>query len=446
MESLRLIKRPQSRRAFLQGTAALLFASALPLPARAADRVAEQVLGQWYKLLLELIRNTATYSPPVAARAFAYLGITAFESLATGNPALRSLAGQVPGLAPLPARDGGSHNEAVVLDAALAHAMAAHFGNTGPAGQRAMAAMTRDMATRAAAGVPADVVARSQAHGVAVSAHILDWSASDGGAVIENMGFPDGFTLGGEPGDWVPTSTLGLQQAPLLPNWGQNRTFAIPAEGNCDLPPVIAYSEDPASEFYAEAMVVYDTSKNRTDEQKLIARFWSDDPMMSPTPPGHWVSIMLGIFDRDATPVDRQAEVLAMLGMAISDAFVQCWRSKFEYDLLRPVTYIRRVIDPKWEPLLITPPFPEYPSGHSTQSGAAAAVLEGLYGAGFAFDDATHEDEGLGVRSFAGFWQAAEEAAISRLYGGIHFPAANVNGLKQGRCVAGHILGLKTRA
>ena len=113
---------------------------------------------------------------------------------------------------------------------------------------------------------------------------------------------------------------------------------------------------------------------------------------------------------------------------------------------MRPVTYIRRVIDPKWEPLLITPPFPEYPSGHSVQSGAAAGVLEALFGPGFAFDDATHEDDGLGVRSFIGFAEAAEEAAISRLYGGIHFPSANKNGLLQGRCVAAHVMELQTRA
>ena len=125
---------------------------------------------------------------------------------------------------------------------------------------------------------------------------------------------------------------------------------------------------------------------------------------------------------------------------------MQCWRSKFEYDLLRPITYIRRVIDPNWEPLLNTPPFPEYPSGHSTQSGAAAGVLEAFYGPDFAFEDATHEDDGIAPRPFAGFAEAAEEAAISRLYGGIHFPSANKNGLEQGRCIAGHILELKTRA
>ena len=113
--------------------------------------------------------------------------------------------------------------------------------------------------------------------------------------------------------------------------------------------------------------------------------------------------------------------VLALLGIAISDGFVQCWRSKFEYDLLRPITYIRRVIDPNWEPLLNTPPFPEYPSGHSTQSGAAATVLTAVFGENFAFDDSTHVDDGLPVRSFPNFRAAADEAGISRLYGGIHF-------------------------
>lgn len=420
-------------------------ATVLPRPAFAAEDRAAGVLANWYRLLLELIRHTATYSPPVAARSFAYLGVTVFEALATGNPALRSLAGQVRGLGPLPVRADGGHDDACVLAAALAHAMQAHFGNTGPTGQRAMQAMTEKMDALAGDGIAADVVERSRSHGVAVSAHILDWSASDGGAVIENMGFPMDYTLGGKPQDWVPTSTIAVQQKPLLPNWGANRTFAIPETGPCGLPPPVAYSEDPGSEFYAQAMEVYQVSKALSDEQKVIARFWSDDPMLSPTPPGHWVSILLQIFGRDATPVDRQAELLALLGMTISDAFVQCWRSKYEHDLLRPVTYIRRVIDPKWEPLLITPPFPEYPSGHSTQTGAAAALLDSLLGADFAFEDATHEEDGLGVRSFKGFWPAAEEAAMSRLYGGIHFRAANDNGLTQGRCVAGHMLKLKTR-
>ena len=124
--------------------------------------------------------------------------------------------------------------------------------------------------------------------------------------------------------------------------------------------------------------------------------------------------------------------------------FIACWQAKFAYNLLRPVTYIRQHIDPKWEPLLITPPFPEYPSGHSTQSGAAAGVLTAIFGEGFAFEDATHEDDGLAPRAFASFHDAAKEAAISRLYGGIHYRAAIDRGLEQGACVAQFAVGLKT--
>jgi len=123
-----------------------------------------------------------------------------------------------------------------------------------------------------------------------------------------------------------------------------------------------------------------------------------------------------------------------------------CWRVKYEYDLLRPVTYIQRLIDPKWRPLLITPPFPEYPSGHSSQSGAAATVLNGFFGENFAFTDRTHEKDGLPPRSFPSFWAAAEEAALSRLYGGIHFRAAIARGLDQGRCVGARVIALSTRA
>ncbi len=435
-----------TRRALLLGAASIGFAGAASPLFAMADTRANAVLGTWYKLLLELIRHTATYSPPVAARAFAYLGVTVFEAVASGNPALRTLAGQVNGLTSVPVRAPGDHDEACILHGALVHAINAHFSNTGPTGQRAMLAMTGKLDSIASAGVAEDVVARSLAYGVALSEHILQWSATDGGAVIENMGFPYDYALTEGPAHWVPTSTVAVQQRPLLPNWGQNRPFTLPEGDLCALAAPTEYSEDPASAFYAEAMEVYETSKSLTDDQKAIARFWSDDPMLSPTPPGHWLSIALQIFARDATPLPLQAETLALVGMAISDAFVACWRSKYEVDLLRPITYIRRVIDKKWEPLLNTPPFPEYPSGHSSQSGAAAGVLAALYGASFAFTDATHADDGIKPRDFASFQAAAEEAAISRLYGGIHFRPAIEQGLVQGACVAEHVLKVITRA
>jgi hypothetical protein len=426
---------------------------ALPLalavrPAWAAGRadVSREVLLTWHKLILELVRHTATYMPPVAARGFAYIGITAHEALASGNPALKSLAGQVTDLTPLPARDTGTFDEPCVLHAALETAVHGLFANTGPTGQRAMAKMGEIMGNTASEGVAQDVVDRSVAHGQAIAAHILAWAGGDGGAVIENMGFPQDYTPGVRPQDWVPTSAIRMQQAPLLPGWGANRPLAVHDMAALDAPPHPEYSEDPASAFYGFAKEVAETGKALTDEQKLIARFWSDDAMLTPTPAGHWISIVLQIADRDALPAETIAATLAKLGVAQADAFISCWSTKFKYNLLRPVTYIKRHIDKAWEPLLITPPFPEYTSGHSCQSGAASTVLTAIFGEGFAFDDATHEDEGLPVRSFPSFAAAAEEAAVSRLYGGIHFRFGNENGLAQGRAVGAFAAALRTEA
>ncbi|NUB44000.1 vanadium-dependent haloperoxidase [Fertoebacter nigrum] len=427
--------------------AAFLLALCVWSPGVARAAAPEKVLHDWYRLILELVRHTPTYSPPVASRSFAYLGVTAHEAVAGGSDDLLSLAGQLNGLTTLPERQqGAAYDEAVVLNAALTQAVEAYFGNTGPTGQRAMAAMGTRLRDRVTEGVAPDVVARSIAQGEAVAAHVLAWSADDGGAVIENMGFPQTYTPGAAPESWVPTNaTVRQQQAPLLPDWGNNRTFAMPDGKTCPLPPPPAYSEDPASDFYREAMEVVEAKANLTPEHIHIARSWSDDPMLSTTPPGHWVSIARQVLERDNAPFDRQVEVHALLGVGLADSFIGCWDAKFRYDLLRPVTYIRRVIDPAWEPLLITPPFPEYPSGHSTQSGAADVILTALFGDDFAFEDNTMAPDGLAPRQFPSFHAAAEEAGISRLYGGIHFRAAIEQGLAQGRCIGAHTIALTTR-
>jgi hypothetical protein len=219
----------------------------------------------------------------------------------------------------------------------------------------------------------------------------------------------------------------------------------MPDGAACGLPPPPAYSEEPGSDFHREALEVRDAVSNLTDEQRAIARFWSDDPMLTPTPPGHWIAIAQRVLDAEDADLDTRVDLLARLGIALADAFVACWHAKFEYDLLRPVTYIQRVIDPAWQPLLATPPFPEYPSGHSTQSAAAAAVLAAAFGEGYAFVDATHADDGLPPRAYPSFAAAAEEAGVSRLYGGIHFRAAIERGLAQGRCVGAYAVALDTR-
>jgi hypothetical protein len=425
----------QTRRSLLAASAAVIATAALPRPLDAAtDDRASAVLSGWYRLVLELVRHTPNYSPPVAARAFAWLGLTAHEALAaTGAAKGGSLSARTALRADLPAWQ--SLDPAATLHAALAQAVPDHFGNTGPTGQRAMAAMADRLGTRATGGLTNADAARALTLGRAVAAATLAASQQDGGADVANMGFPATWPAPLRPGQWVSTSTIGQQQAPLLPRWGENRPFVLASGADCGLPPPPAFSTDPGSAFYAEAQEVWQVSQALTDEQKIVARFWSDDPMLSPTPPGHWITILLDIAERDGIGADRLAHALAVLGIAMSDAFIACWHEKYRHDLLRPVTYIRAQIDPGWEPLLITPPFPEYPSGHSTLSGAASTALAALLGDPFPFDDATHVDDGLPVRSFTRFAAAAGEAAMSRLYGGIHFRSANEQGLAQGACV-----------
>lgn len=415
-------------------------------PVQAAPVGADKVMRDWYRLILELVRHTPTYSPPVASRAFAYLGVTAYEALASGDTTMTSLSGQLNGLTPLPQREGGmAYDEAVVMQAALSSAAREFFGNTGPTGQRALKRMTEKLSSEVSTGLAPDLVARSQAYGESITAHILAWSLDDGGAKVENMGFPLEYKLTEGPEHWVPTNLINQQQMPLLPKWGENRPFAMKIGNACPLPPPPAYSEEKGSDFYTEALEVYEAVNNLTPEQRAIARFWSDDPMLSPTPPGHWIVIALKLLDERQASAAEHADLLARLGISLADAFIGCWHSKFEFDLVRPVTYIKRVIDPKWEPILITPPFPEYPSGHSTQSGAAATVLTAFFGENFAFTDNTHEKDKLPNRSFKSFWDAANEAGISRLYGGIHFRAAIDRGLDQGRCIGEKAVALRTR-
>jgi len=443
--------REELMRASSRACAALLIVMlswcAAPMSQAQEGRPAPQeILRDWYYLMNELVRHTATYSPPVASRNFGYLGITVFEATVGGSDKLVSLVGQVKDLTAVPQRESGAaYDDTVIISAAMSDAVVYYFGNTGPTGQRAIKAAQKKWRAQAVDGVAEDVVARSEAFGKAMAAHIHQWSLDDGGATIDNMGFPETFDLPKGEDKWVPTNPIRQQQLPLLPGWGNKRTFAIPSGATCATPGNPAFSKEPGSQFYAEALQVYETGKSVTPEQAAIARFWSDDPMLSMTPPGHWVSIALQVAEHADLSLDDNVDLLARMGIAMADAFVGCWHEKYIYNLIRPVTYIKKNIDPKWEPLLNTPPFPEYPSGHSTVSGAMDSVMTAFFGDNYAFEDRTGSPDGRNPRNFKSFREAAEEAGISRLYGGIHFHSAIVDGLAQGRCIGEFTNMLKTR-
>ena len=266
------------------------------------------------------------------------------------------------------------------------------------------------------------------------------WSAGDG--IGEHLEREYTFPIGDRT--WVPTA-VGMK--PLLPYWSKMRPFALASSDACAPQAPPEFSIEPTSELYLQAKAVHDASIAMDDKAKAIAMFWSDDAGVTSTPHGHWISIATEMIERFDLKLDRTVEMYVLVGIVGADAFISCWDEKYRSNLLRPVTYIDRHIEPNWKPLLNTPPFPEYTSGHSNISGAAAVVLTELFGENVAFVDKFGADRGLPARSFNSFSQAAEEAAISRLYGGIHYPMAVERDMPQGACVAGQLFSrIRTRA
>jgi hypothetical protein len=392
----------------------------------------------WFDLALGLVRTTPGFSPPVAARAFGYAGVALHEAVAPGNTRRRSFAGVLNGLTRTPGPADSAYHWPTVANSALATILRLLFPTTPSGNIAANDQLERRFAGEAQVALPFGIYKRSVARGADVARHVFDWSTTDGGHEAFRNNFP-AYTPPSGPGLWVPTPP-GLLPA-LQPYWGANRAF-VPGSGeSCSPGPPPSFSESVGSAFYVEARECYRVTSVLTPEQKAIARFWSDDPGQTATPPGHSLSILTQVARELNLTLDRAAEAYAKVGVAVSDSFVSCWRTKYQYNLLRPVTYIRSVIDPSWTPLLVTPPFPEYTSGHSVQTAAAAQVLTSLFGQ-LAFTDHTHDARGLPPRAFSSFRAAAEEAAISRLYGGIHFRAAIDRGLEQGACIGEQVAAL----
>lgn len=405
-----------------------------------------EVATRWFGLSLELVQQTPGFSPPVASRAFGYMGVTLYEAVVPGMPGHQSLAGQLNGLSRVPRPAAKAYHWPSVANSALftlsRHLLQAQRRENASRIQALYEQLL--LGFRAEPGLGQEVLARSQAHGTALAEAIFEWSRSDGGHQAHQRSFPADYVAPVGIGKWLSTPPAFARA--LQPYWGNNRPFVLGSGDECASTAPPAYSEEANTEFYRQALEVYQTSQILSDEQRQIALFWADDPGRTATPPGHWISILTQLVSERKLTLDRAAEAYAKLGMALADAFIGCWKLKYKYNLLRPVTYIRQVLGQQgWMPILDTPPFPEYPSGHSVQSAAAAQVLTQLFGENFAFTDHTHAARGLEPRFFASFNQAAEEAAISRLYGGIHYRAAIEDGLAQGRCIGARVSAMRFR-
>lgn len=394
----------------------------------------------WINLQLKYAKESPGFTPPVVSRAFGYCGIAFYESLVHGIPKGRSLVGQLTDLSFLPLPDSGAeYHWGICANSAAARITRKMFENA-PAPTLPLIDSLEQANILQFGSVTLDVASRSIAYGRLIADSVYSYSKKDGGHKAFNRNFPASYVPPSGPGKWQPTNS----QLAMLPTWGNNRTFIKDLKNSITTAGFPAYSTDPASAFYAEANEVYHSGSDLTAEEVNIAYYWADEGFVTFTPPGHSLFIYAQLALQEKFDLAEAAVGYARMGIAVSDAFVYCWKVKYANNLLRPSQYIQPNIDAQWIPLIPNPPFPEYTSGHATQSGSSAKVLAGIFGENYAFTDLTHTHLSLGLapRSFSNFYQMAEESGISRIYAGIHFPSANVQGRLSGYAIGEKVLAL----
>ncbi len=394
------------------------------------------VPAKWYTLAIKLSRSTPNQNAgPIIARTFGYMGLTLYESVVPGMPKYQSIQKQLNRLPALPKVNcGDNYFYPACANASLANMVHHMFGNTSTAQNFTIDSLENSFNALFASIIPKDVIDRSLDFGRGISNAIYSWSASDGGDQAYLNPFPSTYILPAGPGLWVPQPG----QFALLPYWGNNRTFIKDNAATTQPPAPPAYSTDPSSKLYMEELEVYNESINQDAEHIAIARYWAALP-----PPCVSLSILSSVLASKNATLSVTAEAYCKVGMATSDAMVSCHKTKYVYNQLRPITFIRENINPAWVPLLPTPPFPDYTSAHSVQTGAVARVLADIFGDNTTFTDNSINDLGFTPRTYTKFSDYANEVGLSRIYGGIHVRSSNFIGLEWGNVVGMHVSALR---
>lgn len=397
------------------------------------DNFPSDVASVWFDTLYDVIKSEGT-TPPSASRIYGIASVALYESVVSGTLNNQSLVGQLNGLDSLPGvKRNKNFHWPTAANAAIAETIRGIFPFLKTENLELFNALEAQFNAQYHEEIKKNEFEKSVAHGKSVANGILAWAATDGYDVLNNCPYVPVLV----PGAWEPTPPA-YNPNPLEPCWGQLRPLAITSLATCAAPNHPAFDTDPSSDFFAAAQEVYDVFNNLTDEQKTIANYWADGPVATGTPAGHWIAIVGQFARNDPLSLAAAAEAYARVGIAVHDAFIQCWNEKYQYNLQRPVTFIQDQIDANWLPFIVTPAFPSYTSGHSTQSGSAEFVMTDQFGIR-SFTDTTHTDHHLNPhlnpRTFNSINEAAAEAAISRLYGGIHYTFDNMNGYASGQCI-----------
>jgi hypothetical protein len=378
------------------------------------------------------------FSPPVASRIYAYATIGGYEAARWKDAKNPSLAGKIKHFNSGPVPDTG-----VTYNFELAATLTMlKIGKTLIFSEDTLQhQIDKVRKYYKGAGLADDIFDRSEAFSDSVVAHILRWAAKDN--YKQTRSFPK-YSIRKDPATWKPTPP-GYMDG-VEPSWNKIRPMLMDSAAQFKPEHPTPYNvKNKNSAYYKEMLETYLAVKDGTQEQKDIANFWDCNPyklnvtghVMHATkkisPGGHWMNIAGLACKKSGADFVLTTKANMMVAIGLFEAFISCWDEKYRSITVRPETVINEFVDQEWLPLLQTPPFPEYPSGHSVASGAASYILTNIFGDNFAFIDDTETEFGLEQRSFTSFNHAADEASVSRLYGGIHYMPAIKNGVSQGK-------------
>jgi len=384
------------------------------------------------------------FPPPIASRVYVYPHIAHYVTMQTFYPdSLPDITGILNGLTALSDIDiQNAHPELTALLAFCKTARKVIFS------EHYMDEMAESFITKAKeGGLTTSAIDASIKCSGEITTHMAAWIDKDNYVQTRTM---ERFTSTKKPGEWIETPPDYV--AGLEPHWPKIRPMIIDSAGIYKAAPLPPFDPAKNSEFYKMIDTVYQVSKVLDNEKKEIAWFWDDNPNVSEhrghlvvmihkiSPPGHWLNIISQISRQDNSDVFKATRAYAYTAIAMFDAIISCWYEKYKTNLVRPITYIQENIDINWRPLIQTPPFPEYTSGHSAISAAAATVLTNIYGDNYAFTDSTEVLFEQPVRDFPSFNDAAWEVSLSRFYAGIHYMNGISEGNKQGKYIGKIVL------
>ena len=394
-----------------------------------------------YVRLINILIMKSGISPTSAARMHGYVGLTLYESVNLGSSTYQSMNKQLNGFDKLPTSTKPLLWDVVADEAmySVSDSLFSYLYNTLADYNYIRSSLdtlhNKNKIQFIKQYKDAKLLEESVKFGRLMANYVYQYSKTDGGhrASMEETVARDYTHYECPPGSsWDDTKTKA--RISIQPTWGKNRTFIKGIYAQTKPAEPILFSKDPNSNFYKQAMEVYEISRDLNFEKHLIAEYWKDDASVTYTPAGHTIHILVNALEKEKSSLDKFAYAYAKTGITLNDAFICCWETKYSTNCIRPITYIQEVIDKRFKPSFLTPAFPEYTSGHSTQWGASAEILSSIFGNEYAFTDQTdYLRDKLVPRQFKSFEEAAQEASMSRIYGGIHFRQACDVGLEQGK-------------